>query len=124
MKKIIIMLISVLLTSTSLTVNASYNVVYGEKQINGDNIRFINKTETTPIEDCMAPNSEWIGGTMYYGLLRITWNSVVVIDTGLESGTNDYKLTEKIIGNYKYNRKNLVKDEGAYAIYNVCRIEI
>lgn len=50
MKKIIIMLISVLLTSTSLTVNASYNVVYGEKQINGDNIRFINKTETTPIE--------------------------------------------------------------------------
>jgi hypothetical protein len=37
------MLASALLASTVLTANASYTAIYGEKQINGDNITFVKK---------------------------------------------------------------------------------
>jgi hypothetical protein len=37
------MLTSALLASTALTANASYTAIYGEKQINGDNITFVKK---------------------------------------------------------------------------------
>lgn len=43
MKKTILMLTSALLASTVLTANASYTAIYGEKQINGDNITFVKK---------------------------------------------------------------------------------
>ena len=43
MKKTLLILTSAILASTVLTANASYMVIYGEKQINGDNIRFISK---------------------------------------------------------------------------------
>lgn len=43
MKKTLLILTSAILASTVLTANASYMAIYGEKQINGDNIRFISK---------------------------------------------------------------------------------
>lgn len=43
MKKTLLILTSAILASTVLTANASYTAIYGEKQINGDNIRFISK---------------------------------------------------------------------------------
>ena len=43
MKKTLILLTSAILASTALTANASYTAIYGEKQINGDNITFVKK---------------------------------------------------------------------------------
>jgi hypothetical protein len=61
MKKTILLLAGALLTSTMAISNASehhhFTVVYGEKQINGDNIIFVKKgkwVKTTPVM------SEWV----------------------------------------------------------------
>lgn len=51
MKKTLLILTSAILASTVLTANASYTAVYGESQINGDNITFVDKgiwNKTTP----------------------------------------------------------------------------
>lgn len=57
MKKSIIMLASALLASTVLTANAQYQVIYGDKQINGDNISFVKKGKWVKAQPTV---SDWV----------------------------------------------------------------
>jgi len=51
------MLASTLLASVTLTTNAQYNVVIGEKQISGDNITFVKKGKWVKAQPTV---SEWV----------------------------------------------------------------
>lgn len=109
--------------------NAQYMVVYGEKQINGDNIRFTTKTTppTTPPnngKECSTretPSTEasWTAGSPSYAVLAISWGGVQIWVDG------DYLAAEKIIAGYKYTRgEDLLGGSGYSSTYTICRIKI
>lgn len=133
MKKTLILLTSAVLASTVLTANATYNVIYGEKQINGDNIRFTTKTTppvdppTTPPDngkecstrDMSSKEASWTAGTPSYAVLAISWGGVQILVDG------DYLAAEKIIAGYKYTRgEDLLGGSGYSSTYTICRIKI
>jgi hypothetical protein len=125
MRKTILLLTSVLLASTALTANASYTVIYGDKQIGGDNIRFVKKTTApieppAPVEECSKDQeTRWVNGTPSFGIMYVMWNSVKVFpDVG-----NIY-LTEYTYNGYKYTKGAQTANLGYYTFHSVCRVPI
>lgn len=119
------MLTSALLASTALTANASYNVVYGEKQIGGDNIRFVTKPTApveppAPVEECSKDqNTRWVNGTPSMSMMYVMWEGVKVFpDIG-----NIY-LTEYTYNGYKYTKGVQTANLGYYTFHSVCRVQI
>lgn len=131
MKKIITVLGLLSITTMS---NASYMVVYGEKQINGDNITFVTNDSNSgsgpsvppsgPEKECSlretpANVASWTAGSPAYGVLAISWGGVQI------SVDSDYLATEKIIAGYKYTRgDDLVGGGGYSSTYTVCRVSM
>lgn len=129
----VILLVTALLLAT--TANASYTVLYGGKQIDKDNIRFINKSTppteggggTKPPEDnrecsdrsMSAQQASWTAGSPSYGVLAISWGGVQISVDG------DYLATEKIIDGYKYTPgPDLIGGNGSSSTYTICRVKI
>lgn len=121
------------LISIATMVNASYMVVYGEKQINGDNIKFVTHDSgsgTGPVNppasgkecstrDTPSTEASWTAGSPSYGVLALSWGGVQISVDG------DYLATEKIIDGYKYTRgDDLVGGSGSSSTYTICRIKI
>lgn len=123
-KKSIMMSLALLATMSATTVNASnYQVIYGEKQISGDNIRFVKKAPPpveppAPVEECNVPNSVWTAGSPAYALLMITWNGQYITDSG------EWEATEKVFGGYKYTRGVITAQMGYSSTWTVCRIKL
>jgi hypothetical protein len=130
-KKIAIILSLLSVTTMS---NASYMVMYGDKQINGDNIKFVTHDSgsgTGPVDpppasgkecstrDTPSTEASWTAGSPSYGVLALSWGGVQISVDG------DYLATEKIIDGYKYTRgDDLVGGSGSSSTYTICRIKI
>lgn len=122
-----------LLSITTMS-NASYMVVYGEKQINGDNIRFVTHDSGSGTGPSVPPSgsgkecstretpstvASWTAGSPSYGVLALSWGGVQISVDG------DYLATEKNIDGYKYTRgDDLVGGNGSSSTYTICRIKI
>lgn len=106
-KKTLIMLTSALVASTVLTANASYTAIYGEKQINGDNITFVNKgiwKKTTPTI------SSWINVGEATGCSDWT-PAVDTVATGIvfeQNSSNCKQEQSRTVQNREQNSKTLV----------------
>lgn len=101
------MLTSALLVSTALTANASYTAIYGEKQINGDNIVFVKKGKWIKT----APSvSEWANDGSVYGCTN--WApapNTVAVGTTFPQTANDCTVKQKrTIQNREQNDYTLV----------------
>lgn len=126
-------ILALALLGVTATASAQYTVIYGEKQINGDNIRFTTKTTppvdppTTPPDngkecstrDMSSKEASWTAGTPSYAVLAISWGGVQILVDG------DYLAAEKIIAGYKYTRgEDLLGGSGYSSTYTICRIKI
>ncbi len=106
---------------------ASYQVIIGSPSIQGDNINFVSNTKPVepevppaPVEECPTDfqTSRWVAGTPELAMFYVIWDGVKLIETG------EYSITEKVIGDYKYTKKNQVANYGDYTFSLVCRIKI
>lgn len=106
---------------------ASYQVIIGSPSIQGDSINFVNNTKPVepeippaPVEECPTDfqTSRWVAGSPGFAVFYVIWDGVKLIETG------EYSITEKVIGDYKYTKKNQVVNYGDYTFSLVCRIKI
>jgi hypothetical protein len=122
------------LLSITTMANASYMVVYGEKQINGDNIKFVTNDSNSGSGPSVPPSgsgkecsvretpsnfASWTAGSPSYAVLALSWGGVQISVDG------DYLATEKVIDGYKYTRgSDLVGGSGSSYTYTICREKI
>lgn len=107
---------------------ASYQVIIGSQSIQGDSINFITKSTPpvepeappAPVEECSTDfqTSRWVAGSPGFAVFYVIWDGVKLIET------NEYAITEKVIGDYKYTKKNQVVNYGDYTFSLVCRTHI